>query len=74
MAEKRFPKGSEEWQLFMDYWALCQKFWEPEDNDQYWTQLISETDKFYKKYSSEFARGLALELVNETERRSKEKK
>ena len=69
MGEVKFTKGSEEWQMFMDYWALCQKFWEPEAEDVWWEQLIQETDAFYKKYCTDFARALALELVNEAERK-----
>ena len=34
MAEVKFAKGSEEWQMFMDFWALCQKYWEPEETDE----------------------------------------
>ena len=71
MAEKKFEKGSEEWQMFMDYWALCQKYWEPDDSDVYWENLIKDTDGFYKKYNTDFARSLSMALVNESERKSK---
>lgn len=69
MAEVKFLKGSEEWQMFMDYWALCQKYWKPEDNDAYWESLTSAVDDFWKKYNTMFARELALGLVNEAERK-----
>ena len=62
--EKKFAKGSSEWMMFMDYWALCQKYWEPDDNDDYWESVVKETDVFYRKYNSEFAKSLALTLVN----------
>ena len=68
--EKKFAKGSSEWMMFMDYWALCQKYWEPDDNDDYWESVVKETDVFYRKYNSEFAKSLALTLVNELERKS----
>lgn len=74
MAEVKFAKGSEEWQMFMDYWALCQKYWEPDDNDDYWESVVKETDVFYRKYNSEFAKSLALTLVNELERKSRSRK
>ena len=74
MAEIKFAKGSEEWQMFMDYWALCQKYWEPDDNDDYWESVVKETDVFYRKYNSEFAKSLALTLVNELERKSRSRK
>ncbi len=69
MAEVRFAKGSEERQLFIDYCSLCQKYWEPEDNDDYWESLTRDADEFYKKYNTDFAKGLALQLVNEAERK-----
>ena len=72
--EKKFAKGSSEWMMFMDYWALCQKYWEPDDNDDYWESVVKETDVFYRKYNSEFAKSLALTLVNELERKSRLRK
>ncbi len=50
MAGVKFEKGSKEWYMFHDYWKLCQKFWVPEDNDEYFEAVVRETDKFYKKY------------------------
>ena len=72
--EKKFAKGSSEWMMFMDYWALCQKYWYPDDNDDYWESVVKETDVFYRKYNSEFAKSLALTLVNELERKSRSRK
>ena len=71
MGEVKFKKGSEEWQMFMDYWALCQKYWNPDETDSYWESLIKDTDGFYKKYNTDFSKSLALALVNEAERKSK---
>lgn len=71
MAKAEFPKGSEEYQMFVDYWNLCKKFWIVENNEEYWDSLIAETDKFYKKYRTAFSRALAVELANELERKSK---
>lgn len=68
MAEVKFAKGSEEWQMFMDYWALCQKYWKPEKTDEWWDEVISEIDKFAKKYGSTvFVRGLCMSLINKLE-------
>lgn len=74
MAEVKFAKGTEEWELFRDYWNLCQSVWKIENNDDYWQDVVDLTDKFYKKYQSRFARELALALVCELERKSKENK
>ena len=68
MAEVKFSKGSEEWQMFIDYWALCQKYWEPEGSDEWWEKALSEIDVFAKKYGSTvFVRGLCMALVDELE-------
>ena len=68
MAEVKFAKGSEEWQMFMDYWALCQKYWKSEKTDEWWDEVISEIDKFAKKYGSTvFVRGLCMSLINKLE-------
>ena len=72
--EKKFAKGSSECMMFMDFWTLCQKYWEPDDNDDYWESVVKETDVFYRKYNSEFAKSLALTLVNELERKSRQRK
>ena len=68
MAEVKFSKGSEEWQMFMDYWALCQKYWEPEETDEWWEEALGKIDELSKKYGSTvFIRGLCMALVNELE-------
>ena len=46
--EKKFAKGSSEWMMFMDYWALCQKYWKPEKTDEWWDEVIREITRFYK--------------------------
>ena len=66
--EKKFAKGSSEWMMFMDYWAMCQKYWKPEKTDEWWDEVISEIDKFAKKYGSTvFVRGLCMALINKLE-------
>ena len=68
MAEVKFVKASVEWQMFMDYWALCQKYWEPEETDEWWEEALGKIDELSKKYGSTvFIRGLCMALVNELE-------
>ena len=69
--KKIFGKGSEEWQMFADYWKLCQELWEPENTDEYWENVIKMTDLFYKKYKTPFAKDLTVALVNDLDRRVK---
>ena len=44
--------------MFRDYWNLCQKFWIPEDSEEYWNLVLKESIEFKKKYES-------LPLANE---------
>ena len=77
MASKRFEKCSEEWSMFREYWALCQRFWEPEDNDEYWEQVVNATDDFYNKYKANneiFSKKITLALVDTLEEKLKQKK
>ena len=69
--KKVFGKGSEEWQMFTDYWKLCQELWESEQTDEYWENVIKMTDEFYKKYQTQFVKDLTVALVNDLDRRVK---
>jgi len=74
MAEKRFLKGSEEWQMFQDYWNLCQSFWEPEYTDEYWAAVVKAEESFVEKYKTEFAAELVRVFRQDLLRRDKLKR
>jgi hypothetical protein len=68
MASVKFAKGSEEWQMFIDFWTLCQKYWIPEESDEWWENALHEIDAFAKKYGSTvFIRGMCMTLINRLE-------
>lgn len=68
--QQKFEKGSEMFSLFGDYYKICQKFWIPEQDDKYWSDLQEMIDIFYHKYNqSPFAKGIALALLEDIERR-----
>lgn len=72
MSSVKFQKGSPEWYMFQDYWKLCQKFWIPEKNDNYWENMVNETREFMKKYEDiTLASGLAIALIDDLENRMK---
>lgn len=50
MASKRFEKGSCEWVAFNEFWRICQEFWEPEDNEQYWDEFNRQISGFMKRH------------------------
>lgn len=72
MAAQRFEKGSEEWQMFMDFWQLCQKYYVPEETEEYWQSVIDGGNAFIKKYNTSFARGLFMAFHMEIERKMKD--
>lgn len=77
MANVKFEKGSEEWQMFTDFWVLCQQYWKIEDNDEYWEQSINAEEDFCKKYKGNngfFARKLANALADTLAEKEKERK
>lgn len=64
MGSVKFQKGSEEWMMFMEYWALCQKYWIPEKDDAWWDEANEEIMAFQRKYGmTAFVRGLGLALA-----------
>lgn len=66
-------KGTEEWQMFGEYFNLCKKHWDVKNTDEYWDMVIKETDEFYSKYKSILlAKKLALAFVDSLEARAKE--
>ena len=79
MASVKFQKGSKEWDMFRDYWNLCQKFWIPEDREEYWKLVLKESIEFKKKYESlplanEIRLVLLEHLFREFRNKKKEKK
>lgn len=52
MAEYKFSKGSKEREAFNDIYTICQDLWIPEDKDEYWEKVVSETDRIAEKYNN----------------------
>lgn len=66
MAFKKFDKGSDEFSLFADFWAFCQKYWVVEtDNEIYWESMTNDGNTLIKKYEEIlFARYLVNAFVS----------
>lgn len=69
--EQKFDKQSKEWNMFTDFWALCQKVWIPEDTDSYWETARDLADEFINTHTSGFARLLVNALLKDLEERNK---
>lgn len=73
---KKFDKSAKEWQLFQDFWRLCQQYWEPEDKDSpYWGEVVAAVDDFTKKYDGDiFARKIVLTFLETLELKAQNRK
>lgn len=74
MSAIKLQKGTEEFEMFLDYWKMLEENWGVEDSEAYWNKVIEDTDAFYRKYETEFSKELALALINELERKAKDEK
>lgn len=70
----KLQKGTEEFEMFRDYWEMLEENWGVEDSEVYWNKVIEDTDAFYRKYKTEFSKELTLALITELERRAKNEK
>lgn len=75
MASMKFEKGSPEWKMFMDLWALCQKFWIPSDihDEKYWNELVEAGDKFTKENNTNLARAFLMAFLGEKDKEARGK-
>ncbi len=71
MGRKNIQSGSEEFELFRDFWNLYKENAVVEDNDAYFEKVKQDIDKFYQKYKTSFSRELGVAIANEIERRWK---
>jgi hypothetical protein len=55
-------RGTEEYQLFTDYWALCKKYWILNDTDEWWERAINDTNRFIEKYKNSKSNVFALKI------------
>ncbi len=74
MSAIKLQKGTEEFEMFRDYWKILEENWGIEDSEAYWEKVIRDTGAFYAKYKTEFSKELTLALLNELERKAKYEK
>lgn len=48
--EQEFKKGSLERAFFSEFYELCEKYWVPEESDDYWRSMIRDTEALNEKY------------------------
>ena len=45
-----FDKNSREREMFADFYKMCELFWNPSDDPEYWTGVVQAADEFEEKY------------------------
>lgn len=64
----KFEKNSFNWRMFAEYYILCQDYWELEDTNDWWEEVIDKCKEFSAKYENDtFARGLVDALIRKLE-------
>ena len=47
---KTFSKDSAEMLMFRDFYNIIQKYWVPENTEEYWQGLIDESNAFIERF------------------------
>ena len=75
IASVKFGKGTKEWEMFSDYYQLIQKYYIPENKDDYWDNVVEEMDGFCEKYKQvPLARKIAMAFLKTMEEELKKGK
>ena len=73
MAEKKLEKGSDEWQFFQDFWKFRQKYYDPDNKEEWIVEMMNAGEMIIEKYKNtdfaKFAQGLIFEHFADIERR-----
>lgn len=61
-------KGTEEFEMFGDFFKICKKYWNLNDTESYWSGLEKEVEEFCQKYSGDiFSQKLIFSFVESQE-------
>ena len=69
MARKEIKSGSEEFEMFRDFWELFKDNAIVENTEAYFEKVTGDAQRFYQKHENPFARDLSIAVVSEIERR-----
>lgn len=73
MAGKKFAKDSEEFRFFAEFWQMVQKYYLPDQSDEYWDAVLHDAASLGKKYPGEFYKCIIQGFLDYAEKASKEK-
>jgi len=64
MASKRIEKGMTEFEMYREFWMICQKHYIPEpDNDEYHEEVLRDVKSFTDKYNTPWGRALGSAVI-----------
>ena len=52
--QKKYVKGTREFNFFMEFWKLMQEYAEPDGTDQFWDEAIHKFSELQEKYKDVF--------------------
>ena len=77
MASKKFEKGSEEWQFFNDYYKFRQQYYEADNGEQWFEEMVHVGEEIIEKYHNteiaKFVQSLVFSHFEDVEMRWKKK-
>lgn len=64
-------KKTIEFQIYADVWNFHKRFYQVDNSEMYWDQVVEESRKLSEKYKSKFADDLLAAVLTEFERKGK---
>lgn len=78
MASKKFEKGSEEWQFFQDFWKFRQQYYEADNGEDWFLEMMRAGEAIIEKYHntcfSKYAQNLVMSHFEDVQVRWEKKK
>lgn len=71
LAEVKFTKDDPEFKILNEFWLLLQKYYIPEQTDEYWESLIADVNTFLENNKHPLARSLSKFLTTYLENKMK---
>lgn len=54
MAAQKFEKGTEEYELFRQYYNFIQRYWINEKTDDWWDEVVTEGNKLAMNFKGNY--------------------
>ena len=57
-------------EFMRDYWEFRKRFWQPENNEEYYASLVQASEELHRKYNNDYLDQLILVCADDIERRA----